>query len=176
MTGLNEFLNVFGDITLGTLVTFILAGVFLYFVYKKVQDYLVKRHDAEQEKNAQLQKALEAVHDLPQIKTDIQNLMNISKQNSDGIKKLEDNLNRRDVGTMYDRLVQSYRYYTSEVKNPHKAWTRMECAAFRALFKDYENAGGDSFAHSVIYPAMELLSIVEMDDEEGITALMKSRN
>jgi excinuclease ABC subunit B len=66
LTGSNEFLAVFGNITVAQLVYIIMAIVFLILVYRKVGDYLYKRHDAEQEKDKQLKEALEAASHYPE--------------------------------------------------------------------------------------------------------------
>ena len=39
MTGLNEFLKMFGNITIAQVVGFVLSCVFLFFIYKKVKQY-----------------------------------------------------------------------------------------------------------------------------------------
>mgnify|MGYP007054487540 CR=1 FL=1 len=45
MTGLNNFINLFGQVTLSTVVELVLAGVFLYLIYKKVRDFLIERYE-----------------------------------------------------------------------------------------------------------------------------------
>ena len=41
LTGYTEFAELFGGITLLSVMQIILAGVFLYFGYKQVKDYLI---------------------------------------------------------------------------------------------------------------------------------------
>ena len=42
----------------------------------------------------------------------------------------------------------------------------MEAEAFWGLFRDYEEAGGDGYMHTVVQPAMEKLRIRECGEEE----------
>ena len=51
----------------------------------------------------------------------------------------------------------------------------MEAEAFWELFKDYEDVDGDGYVHSEVQPAMNLLEVIEMEDTEKVTQLMKSR-
>ena len=49
MTGLEEFLKTFGNITVSNVITVALAAVFLGMTYKKIRDYLIKKYEAEKE-------------------------------------------------------------------------------------------------------------------------------
>ena len=51
MKGMDEFLNLFGNITVLQIVGLIFACVFLFSIYKKVKDYLIKKHELEKEKD-----------------------------------------------------------------------------------------------------------------------------
>lgn len=61
MTGLEEFLKTFGNITVSNVITVALAAVFLGMTYKKIRDYLIKKYEAEKEKDKELKEALEAL-------------------------------------------------------------------------------------------------------------------
>ena len=88
---------------------------------------------------------------------------------------MEKDTKRRERNKLRDRLLQNFRYFTSKEKNPLQAWTRMEAEAFWELFKDYEDVDGDGYVHSEVQPAMNLLEVIEMEDTEKVTQLMKSR-
>ena len=90
-------------------------------------------------------------------------------------KVLEENHQDYILTTSRDRLLQSYRYYTSTEKNPMGAWSEMEKEAFDKLFKTYERMGGDGLLHTEVEPAMAKLDVISLEDIEGITALMASR-
>ena len=66
MTGLNNFINLFGQVTLSTVVELVLAGVFLYLSYKKVRDFLIERYEAEKARDQRINEALDAVHKYPE--------------------------------------------------------------------------------------------------------------
>lgn len=73
MKGLDEFLILFGDITVSQLVVFILAGVFMYFIYKQVKKYFDakikaqnERIQAEKKRDADIKEALDAVRKYPE--------------------------------------------------------------------------------------------------------------
>ena len=66
MTGLNNFINLFGQVTLSAVVELVLAGVFLYLIYKKVRDFLIERYEAEKARDQRINEALDAVHKYPE--------------------------------------------------------------------------------------------------------------
>lgn len=191
LKGLDEFLQVFGNITIGQVVVFLIAIAFLIAVGKYVRDYLIKKHEAERIKNEQLQEALTAVQkysEFRQQSINIQELLekeiqetraqNVNVQNlleaeiQELRKMLVDHTTRlvnmenanikRERNKIRDMLLQSYRYYTNQETNPTQSWTKMESEAFWELFKDYEEAGGDGYMHSDVQPAMERLLVVEL--------------
>ena len=88
---------------------------------------------------------------------------------------MENDSKKRELNKLYDTLLQSYNYYTNKEKNPMQAWTKMESKAFWDLFTDYEDMGGDGYMHTVVQPAMLLLTVIEMNDIDGISELMKNR-
>ena len=186
MTGSNEFLKVFGDITVAQVVYVIMAIIFLVLVYKKVSDYLYKRHDAEQAKDKQLKDALEAVSHYPEYRKqsveiqqkltkEMQEINAILQDHTKRLEKMENDSKKRELNKLYDTLLQSYKYYTNKEKNPMQSWTKMESKAFWDLFTDYEDMGGDGYMHTVVQPPMLLLTVIEMNDVEGISELMKTR-
>lgn len=180
------FLKVFGGLTVANVVQIILAVAFLVYVGKKIRDYLIKRYEAEQEKDKQLHEALESVRKYPEyrkqsiaiqqkLEGEIQSIRKSQEENVKRLDEMEKSTKRRERNKLRDRLLQNFRYFTSKEKNPMQAWTRMESEAFLELFKDYEEAGGNGYVHSEVQPAMNLLELVEMDDTERVTQLMKSR-
>ena len=72
-------------------------------------------------------------------------------------------------------MMQSYRYFTSEEKNPLQAWSEMEADAFWEIFGDYEKMGGNGHVHTEVQPAMRRLEVIPMTEPERITELMQSR-
>lgn len=180
------FLNVFGKLTVANVVQIILAVAFLIYVGKKIRDYLIKRYEAEQRKDEQLHEALESVRKYPEyrkqsiaiqqkLEGEIQSIRKSQEESVKRLDEMEKDTKRRERNKLRDRLLQNFRYFTSKEKNPLQAWTRMEAEAFWELFKDYEDVDGDGYVHSEVQPAMNLLEVIEMEDTEKVTQLMKSR-
>lgn len=180
MTGFNQFLELFGDVTIAHMVVVIFSGIFLFVVGKKICAVVIERHEAAKAKDAKLDRALAGVEQYPayrqksievqeHLEHEIQELrasqVTLSKTQEEIIqrlKQMEDRINIRDRNKLRDLLLQNYRYYTNPEKNPSGSWTRMEADAFWALFHDYEDAGGDGFMHTDVQPAMEKLTVKDI--------------
>lgn len=186
MTGLDEFLEVFGKITVSNVIQIILAGVFLLLAYKKFQKYLLEKHDREKLRDDQLKEALESVRRYPEyrqqsiqiqkeLEEKIQAIQKGMEEQTMRLVKMEEDAKRRERSKLRDRLLQSYRYYTDKERNPMGAWTSMEAEAFWELFKEYEEAGGDGYIHTVVQPDMNLLKIVDIEDAASVLHLINSR-
>lgn len=163
--------------TILSVVELILAGIFLWFAYKKVRDYLIKRHEREKQKADELQEALTAVRKYPEyrqqsieiqrlLETEIQELRTAQQDTLNRLVRMEELSEQRDRNKLRDLLLQNYRYYTNKDTNPSQTWTRMESEAFWELFRDYELAGGNGYMHTDVLPAMERLVIVEMGEKK----------
>lgn len=162
MTGLDEFTALFGNITVLQVVEFLMACVFMFIVYKKVRDYLIKKHDTEKERGEQLKEALSVVRKYPELENEIQELRKMQEETSERLAKMDEDIKRRERNKLRDRLLQNYRYYTNQTSNPSLSWTKMEAEAFWELFRDYEDAGGDGYVHTEVQPAMERLTVLEV--------------
>ena len=178
MTGFEQFLSVFGKVTVAQIVIGIFVIIFGIKLYKEIKKYFVKRYESEKEKDEQLKECLEQVKKYPQYRQQsidmqqhFQNEINSLKDSQNELKEhqkettavlqsLQEDITRRDRNKLQDRLLQSYRYYTDKEQNPSQSWTDMEAQAFWALFKDYEDAGGDGYMHTVVQPAMQMLKII----------------
>lgn len=62
-----------------------------------------------------------------------------------------------------EKLLNSYRHFTSFETNPKQEWNEMEAEAFWHIYKDYEELGGNGFMHSTVKPAMEHLNVVKIN-------------
>ena len=186
VVGLEQFLQIFGNITLGKIVAFILAIVFLFGVYKQVKKFLdnkkkvlIEKHEAEKLKDEQLQKVLIEVGKYPEYREQSRQIQIQFRREIDGVKEAQGKLaesqqeiidsikdmrqkqEKRERNKLRDKLLQLYRYYTDIHRNPDQTWTRMESEAFWELFGDYEDMGGDGYIHTVVQPAMNLLKIID---------------
>lgn len=183
--GFDEFMKTFGQFTIGDAVVIILAIIFLVSVYKKVGKYIIDKHEAEKQRDEKIEKALAETNKYPTYRQQSINIQHGLETRLDNIEsnmatrfaqqstiieemmsrliKMEENDVRRERNKIRDRLLQSYRYYTDPEKTPHHSWTLMESEAFWEMFKDYEDAGGNGFMHSVVQPEMEKLTVIDAD-------------
>jgi hypothetical protein len=86
-----------------------------------------------------------------------------------------DRLEKREKNSIRAKLLDEYRLFTDETKNPKLSWTEMEHHAFFRLVEDYEDLGGNDYVHSDVLPAMNKLEVIRMNDKQALVALMSSR-
>lgn len=86
-----------------------------------------------------------------------------------------DRLEKREKNTIRAKLLDEYRLFTDEVKNPMFAWSEMEHHAFFELVRDYEDLNGNDYVHSTVIPAVNELTVIPMADKKGLAELMSSR-
>lgn len=84
-------------------------------------------------------------------------------------------LERREKNSLRAKILNEYRLYTDEYKNPTQAWSEMEHHSFFKLVEDYESLGGNDYVHGTILPAMNELDVIPMDDLIGLKKLYESR-
>ena len=183
MKGLEEFLSVFGDLTVQDVLLALIAVAFLFSGYKKIKDLIVKTYEEKKKRNEDLQEALKATRKYPEyraqsleiqkklteeiqgLKDSQKELRDSQKELSDHLKKVEERDTRRECNKTRDRLLQSHRYYTNPETNPSQSWTEMEADAFWAMFKDYEEDGGDGYMHTEVQPDMQRLTVIRMGNK-----------
>ena len=86
-----------------------------------------------------------------------------------------DRLERREKIAIRAKLIDEYRLFTDEAKNPMLAWSEMEHHAFFALVHDYEDLHGNDYVHGTVIPAMNELIVIPMSDKQALLQLMSSR-
>lgn len=180
MTGLDEFRAVFGDISVLSLIEIILSAVFLYGIYMKVKKYIDNRYEEEsdrkekeEKRDEQLKIAIDSINKYPEYRAQsiriqkeleqkIKELKDSQEINTKRLEEIEESNKLRDRNRLRDILLRYYRHYADEEKNPNRSWPIMEKNAFDELFKEYENAGGNGYMHTVVKPAMDALDVVDM--------------
>ena len=183
---MKEFLAVFGEMKVATVVLVIAAVIFLAKIYKIVAAHFHEKYKIEMEKEKQMKSILEQVEMYPkwreqsiECQKEFTKAINALQENQAEItKELKDMEERRKKtkrNELRDRLLQTYRYFTNKEKNPMLAWSEMEAEAFWKVFGDYEEAGGDGDMHTTVQPAMRRLEVVPMHEQERVSALMQSR-
>lgn len=144
---MNEFLELFGSVTVGTIVQWVIALGFLIMVFKKITEYLNKKLEEEAATRTRMEQILAATERLPDIERKINTLEQQQTENMRRLDKIEADAKRRERNSLRDRLLQSYRYYTSLEHNPLGEWTKLECESFCELYDDYVEAGGNGYVH-----------------------------
>lgn len=86
-----------------------------------------------------------------------------------------DRLEKREKNAIRAKLLDEYRLFTDETKNPMLAWSEMEHHAFFELVRDYEDLKGNDYVHSTVLPAMNGLAVISMSDKVSLAKLMASR-
>ena len=186
MSGFDEFLKVFGNVTVLQLVEIILAIIFIIVVFKKFKDYINKQHDVEKKRDEELKEALDGVRMYPkyreqsieiqkELEGKFDTVCEMYKTLVDRLDEIERKRNETERKKLQETLLQHYRMFTDPKKNEMQAWTEMEANAFWELFSEYEDKGGDGFMHTIVQPAMNQLAVVKMDDEQKLYELMHSR-
>lgn len=97
------------------------------------------------------------------------------KENQNVLNYRIDRLEKREKNTYRAKILDEYRLFTDERKNPMRAWSEMEHHAFFELVKDYEDLGGNDYVHSTVIPAMNELEVVLMSNKIRLAELMSSR-
>lgn len=165
MTGASEFQQLFGDATLWQVVELGLAIGFALTIYRKVKNFIIERHDVEQERDEKLATALDSISKYPEyraqslkiqdeLRGEIAELRSSQQQTAQRLQKMDEEQRTLKRNELRDRRLEAYRYYTSK-----GAWNIMEADVFWELFRDYEKLGGDGFVHGTIEPAMRALPV-----------------
>ena len=96
--------------------------------------------------------------------------------NGERIDKRLGDLEQREKNALRAKILDEYRLYTDERKNPMKAWSEMEHHSFFKLVEDYESLGGNDYVHRTIVPAMNELDVISMSDSDALKELYQSRS
>ena len=185
MKFLDEFLAVFGDVTLSQVVVIVLAFVFLFLTYKEIKKFVAirieegqKRAETESAYKKKIEESYTVTQKYPEyhqesiqirdsLKKEIKEIRDCFGSFMKRLEEIEEQNKKRECSKLRDMLLQNYRYYTNKCQNPSQSWTRMESEAFWELFKEYEEAGGNGYMHTVVQPEMERLLIVDIAKQHG---------
>ena len=96
--------------------------------------------------------------------------------NGERIDKRLGDLEKREKNALRAKILDEYRLYTDERKNPMKAWSEMEHHSFFKLVEDYESLGGNDYVHETIIPAMNELDVIRMSELDKLKELYQSRS
>ena len=179
MKGYEQFIEVFGNVTVLDVATFIIAVGVAVLLYRKVRDFFVAQHEAQKQQAEDLKEALAGVRKYPEyrqqsieiqqmLQAEIAELRAQQHENSERLQantekliEMEERRQKQRRNELRDTLLSNFRYYTNESSNPNKTWTRVESETFWALYDDYESEGGNGHMHTDVAPVMKLLTIVD---------------
>ena len=106
------------------------------------------------DKQNQIDKKFSCIQDdITELKDDIKSLTALINKHYEDTERLKRN-------ELREKLLNSFRHYTSLELNPKQEWNEMEAEAFWHLFSDYEKLNGNGYMHSTVKPAMEKLTVV----------------
>ena len=179
-------IETFGSLEVATVIVFCAALFAIWKLYRKAKKYIIEQYQREEEKDAKIQKCLDQIAMYPKWRQqsidmqkkfteDIKHLADTQKENIRRMEEIEKTNRKRKRNELRERLLQSYRYFTSKEKNPLLAWSEMESDSFWKIFKDYEELDGDGYVHSEVQPAMNSLEVIPMHETERISELMQRR-
>ena len=194
-------LNIFGaagSIVLSLTVTLIFNKVVGIPKELKKQKELAKQQEEQllkenRERDIKIAALETAVNALPtyraqslQIQTQLQNtdkeilaacsdIKSSVLENQHVLNERLDRLEKREKNAIRAKLLDEYRLFTDETKNPMRAWSEMEHHAFFELVRDYEALDGNDYVHSTVIPAMNELAVIPMSDKQALLQLMNSR-
>lgn len=195
---LQDIVPVIGSILLTLTVTLIfnkLVGVPAALKKQKEKDAAEKerleRENRERDaKIASLQAAIDALPTYRAQSLQIQNQLQCAdreilevcaaikesiQENRQVLNERLDRLEDREKNAIRAKLIDEYRLFTDEAKNPMLAWSEMEHHAFFALVSDYEDLHGNDYVHHTVLPAMNELNVIKMSDRQALLELMSSR-
>ena len=96
-------------------------------------------------------------------------------QNRERVLEKLDRLEQREKNALRSKILEEYRLYTNDYKNPMLAWSEMEAHSFHKLVEDYEALGGNDYVHSTVLPDIYKLEVVRMSDLNRLKELYQSR-
>lgn len=191
---MSEFLKIFGELTLSSVVTFVVAIVFIAGGIVKLYKFVVKKHDLQQERTQALKdiqvKLVEITDSQRKMEETIatftkkqealeEGLAIISEQQTElsaRQQEFEQTAKERNLSKLKNLLIQSYNYYYNENTNPLKMWSELEKENFYNLLQDYEAEGGNGYIHTNVVPDIATLTVVPMHDSDKINEMLKSRS
>ena len=110
-----------------------------------------------------------------EILTALVDIKNGIRENQDILNTRLDRLEDREKNSIRAKLLDEYRLFTDDHKNPMHAWSEMEHHAFFKLVHDYEDLDGNDYVHDEVLPAMNRLEVIPMSNKEKLLELMQSR-
>lgn len=186
MTGYEQFMKLLGDLPVALIIEVIFAGVFVLIAYKRLKASIIKEHTEKEQEKEDIECALKSSETIPELQKKLQDsedkILAVCTQIQDGVKATQesfekrlDRLEHREKNDLRNKILDRYRLFTDEHRNPMLAWSEMERDAFFEQIADYESLNGNGHIHTVVIPAMQKLRVIYMTDIDALEELYKSR-
>ena len=172
--------KLFSEVNVFTIITgIILIGASLKFVIE-LFEWIFKKFGIEskraREKHGEHDLLIETVNKVDKLINHVETIsenQEILKQKIDTIE--EENIKYRQSDTR-NEIIKLFRYFCDTHSNPTKAWTRVEHDSFMQLYEVYSSNKGNSYVHDEIYPTMQSLNIIEINEAQKLAELYSSRS
>lgn len=143
---------------------------------ERVDERLIHLEDATEKNRKQNFELQQKIQDLDvEILKTCETIRRGVEETKQTVESRLNRLEKREKNALRAKILEEYRLFTDEHKNPLLAWTEMECHAFFKLVSDYESLGGNDYVHSIVVPAMNELGVIEMSNLADLKKLYDSR-
>lgn len=172
--------RLFNEVNIFTVITgIILIGASLKFVFE-LFEWIFKKFGIEskyaREKHNDHDLLIETANKVDKLINHVETV----SENQEALKQKIDNIEEENIkyrqSDTRNELIKLYRYFTDKHSNPTRAWTRVEHDSFMQLYDVYSSNKGNSYVHDEIYPAMQQLEIIEINETEKLAELYSSRS
>ena len=166
---MEAFLKLFGNITILEVVEFIIAVAFFVAVFVKFIQFVNKKHDGEQQRNADIQEALAGARSVPKCQ---EHSKLVHKELKDEITTVHDNLETKilnleqKVDTKIDGLQSSIDDIMKHLCDIDEERKKRECSRIRdLLIQSYNLYANPAKNESMAWSEMEAASFNELYDD-----------
>ena len=184
---MEEFLAIFGQIPLSTVILLVGAFAFMYTSYQKFTKRIIDAHEKDKEHEEVLKEVVDKVSQIPayrqesieaqqELRNSISKLTVVVEKLGKRQDEIETERNSYKLTELREKLMTMHQMYTNPDRNPMLAWTELEKESFDAIFTDYEKLGGNGFMHTNVRPDVDKLRVIPMYAAADIVALMQSRS
>lgn len=181
--GQQEFLNLFGNLSLSDIVVYALAIEWIYSGGKRIYNWFKCQYKEEEKTDEAITNAAklpdfhqESIKERNRIDGRLDQIELSIKSIVKRLDEADERQRKKDLSDTQTSLLQAYQYYTNSKRNPMQAWTSLEKKSFMDAFEIYKSKGGDGYMDENVAPAMATLIEIPMSDENGMNELRTSRN
>lgn len=150
---MDNFINAFGDMTVGEVVIFIAGVCFALAIVLKIKDFIIKLHDKKVEERRQIEILIE---DVSEIKADLKTYPNKFNEMERQIQEIMKESNNYRIASLRDKIFKDYQEYTTAGKV-----TDLQLKNFENNVSEYEKRGGNNVVLQKYAPEVRALPVVK---------------